>query len=184
MWIKLFTAFWFFLPAGIANMTPVFVSKIPILKRFNQPIDFGLKIKGKRLFGAHKTIRGYLTGIIFGILTANLQGLLYANNLSLRTNLLINYQEINLTILGFLLSFGSLFGDSIKSMFKRQLNIDPGKSWFPFDQLDYILGGIVISSIYFKTNLEIYLYIFVIYFILHPISTVLGYLLRLKKDPI
>jgi CDP-diglyceride synthetase len=38
-------------------------------------------------------------------------------------------------------------GDAVKSFFKRRLGITPGKSWFPFDQLDFVLGAILFVSI-------------------------------------
>ena len=34
-------------------------------------------------------------------------------------------------------------GDSVKSFFKRRLKISPGQQWIPFDQLDFILGGLL-----------------------------------------
>ena len=57
-----------FLPALIANGAPPVFAKI-FPKFLNTPIDFGLKFRGKRLLGDHKTIRGFVSGIIIGALT-------------------------------------------------------------------------------------------------------------------
>ena len=57
-------ALWFFLPAGIANMSPILVANLPGLKRLKAPMDFGLTFRGQRVFGTHKTWRGFVVGII------------------------------------------------------------------------------------------------------------------------
>jgi CDP-2,3-bis-(O-geranylgeranyl)-sn-glycerol synthase len=46
------------------------------------------------------------------------------------------------------MGFGALAGDSIKSFFKRRLGFAPGKAWVPFDQLDFIVGGLTLTSLY------------------------------------
>jgi len=155
-------SFLFFLPAGIANMTPVFVAKIPLLKDFDYPLDSYQKINGKRIFGDHKTIRGLIFGLILGVITS-----------------LIIHQSI---LLGFILSLGALGGDSIKSFLKRQVNISEGKSWFPFDQIDYIIGGLICSVLIIKLPFSYYVVIFILYFLLHLIITAIGYLLGFKKE--
>ena len=35
-------------------------------------------------------------------------------------------------------------GDSIKSFFKRRAGIAPGESWMPADQLDFVVGALVL----------------------------------------
>lgn len=157
----IFNAFFFFLPAGIANMVPVIVAKIPGLKKWDAPLDFGKKFRGKRILGDHKTIRGFVSGIVAGCIVA-----------------LVLYQSL---LLGFLLSFGALAGDSIKSFFKRQMGIASGKSWFPFDQIDYIVGGLLLSVFVVRLSLISYSAIFLLYFFLHLLITMIGYFLKLKK---
>lgn len=175
---------WFFLPAGVGNLTPIIASKIPFLKRFSYPLDFYLKFNKKRLFGDHKTIRGLISGTIAGIITAYLQVLLYNQFSFFREVSLINYNSYNPFILGFLGSFGALAGDAIKSLFKRQLGIAEGKPWFLADQIDYILGGIFFTSFYVKLGFSTYIILIVVWFFLHPLSTFIGWMLRLKDDPI
>lgn len=157
-------ALWFFLPAGVANVIPIFVGNWKFIKRFNKPIDFGLTFRGKRVFGDHKTVYGTLIGILAGVLTT----------MSIQQPL----------ILGILLSIGALGGDMVKSFFKRQLGIASGKTWFPFDQLDYILGALILSAFYIQLNFTKYLLIIAVWFIIHIISTITGYLLKLKSSPL
>ena len=177
-------ALWFFIPAGMANMTPVFTAKLPGLRSWSTPVDFGCSVKGKRLLGDHKTWRGLLTGVVAGVLILWLQSVLYEHHQAIRDFSSLDYQEISIVGLGILLSLGALAGDSIKSFFKRQLNVRPGRSWFPFDQLDYIAGGLLLSAIVVQLTLAQYAWIVIIWFGLHLISSYIGYLLKLKDKPI
>lgn len=177
-------ALWFFLPAGIANLVPVIIAKFPLISGWTAPVDFGLKLKGKPILGPHKTIRGLASGTIAGFLVFVLQIQAYENFAWVREisgNL--NYSELSLW-LGIFLGFGALFGDLVKSFFKRQLNVTSGKSWFPFDQLDYIAGGLLFGSLIVVLEIKQYILIAIVWFLLHLITSYIGYLTKFKKDPI
>jgi CDP-2,3-bis-(O-geranylgeranyl)-sn-glycerol synthase len=180
----LFNALFIFLPAGIANATPVIASKIKALNFLDKPIDFGKSFKGIRVFGDHKTFRGFITGIIMAIITVLIQQEIVRNNASLQDQLYLQYNQINPLVFGVLAGSGALLGDAIKSFFKRRTNIKPGDAWFPFDQIDYIIGGTLFLSIYLKDFPILYPAILIIYFLLHLMSTFLGFLLKLKDKPI
>ncbi len=175
---------WFFLPAGLGNLAPILARKIPVLEKLSYPMDFYKKFRQRRILGDHKTIRGLIAGIVAGIVTVYLQTILYNNFQFFRDVSFVNYNTINPIYFGFLASFGALFGDALKSFLKRQLKIPSGKSWFPADQIDYILGGIFFTALYIRLSMELYLILFIIWFFLHPLSTFIGWLLRLKDDPI
>jgi CDP-2,3-bis-(O-geranylgeranyl)-sn-glycerol synthase len=181
---EIFFAFWFFGPAGLANVLAFGSGKVSYLRRFNYPVDFGLRFRGKRILGSHKTIRGFVVGTIAAILGVNLQIFLYQNLEWQQAILPVNYSLINPVILGFLLGFGALLGDAVKSFFKRQANIEPGKSWAPFDQVDFILGGIFLSYFYYPLAWHHYLFIIFMWIIIHPTISFLGYLLKFKRSPI
>ena len=118
------------------------------------------------------------------VITAWLMLQIYSNSLWLRNNLNYDFSTINPVLYGFLAGFGALFGDALKSFFKRRTSIKPGETWFPFDQIDYILGGIIFLLPLFHLDLSIYIITLVLYFSLHLLSTFLGYLLKLKAKPI
>ena len=92
-------ALWFFLPAGLSNTTPVIVAKIPFLKNYNYPIDFKKSFRGKRIFGDHKTIRGFITGMIVAVIVSMLEVNIYSNNEFVRSVVRIDYSQINPLIL-------------------------------------------------------------------------------------
>lgn len=174
-------AIWVFLPAGIANMTPIFAAHLPILKRWEAPLDFGLSCQGKRLLGPNKTIRGLLSGLVAGGLFALLQSTVqqsYANEIGITNSVLMTF------VFGASLGFGALMGDAIESFFKRQKNISSGKSWFPFDQTDYIIGGCIPLLAWSQLNFSQYVMIFAVYFGLHLLVSYIGYVLKLKKSPL
>ena len=175
--------FWFFLPAGLANMTPIFAAKLPLLRTLNFPLDCYATVRHKRLFGSHKTVRGFISGVMVGILTVYLQVFLYATIPLMKTFVSIDYTAIDPLLLGLLASMGALTGDAVRSFFKRQMDIAPGKSWFPFDQLDYVIGGVAFTACYIRLSLLHYLLLFVIWFFIHPLATLVGYWLKLKNSP-
>ncbi len=181
---ELFFVLWFFAPAGLANLAAFFSSKIPFIKKLNYPVDFRLTIRKKRILGNHKTIRGFVVGIVFAILGTYLQIYLYENVSILRSILPINYSAIDPIIFGFLAGFGALAGDAVKSFFKRQIGFVPGESWFPFDQIDYIVGGMICTWFYIPLTFIQYIILFVVWFLAHVFFTHAGFLLKLRRKPL
>ena len=86
----------------------------------------------------------------------------------------------NWLTIGFLLGFGALFGDSVKSFFKRRLSIKPGRPFIPLDQLDYSIGSLLFVSIIFIPSWQAILTIIIANFILHIIANHLAYYLKLS----
>ena len=178
-------AIWFLLPAALANAVPIFVAAIPVLKRFDAPIDGGKLWRGHQLLGPHKTWRGIISGIIVATLLLWLQVILFEHFEWARyISADVNYSTLPILILGPLFAIGALGGDAIESFFKRQKNIKSGGSWVPFDQLDYIIGSVIISLFFVILSPLQYVYIFLIWFIMHLLASYIGYKLGLKKDPI
>src|SRR6266581_6603367 len=108
MILNLFFVLWFFLPAGLANAAPVFAARIPILSSLSYPLDGYLKFDGKPILGEHKTIRGLLSGIIIGVLTALIELYFYSHIPFIHKNVPISYNLANSLLLGVLLGLGAL----------------------------------------------------------------------------
>lgn len=168
-------AFWFFLPAGTANLVPALAAKIPGLERWNTPIDFGRTWRNIRLTGDHKTWRGLFVGIFAAVLVGLFQYRFVASS-SESTSFIIMATAA--------MGCGALVGDAVKSFFKRRCGVKPGHSWFPFDQTDYIIGGLIFVSPFIRLDMVQIGQIFVIYFVLHLAVGYVSYLLRLKDSPI
>jgi len=178
-------AIWFLLPAALSNAAPIFSAKIPFLKRFNAPMDGGRSWRGHRIFGAHKTWRGLISGIVVATVVLWIQQLLVANT-GWASYIAgdIDYAALPLFLLGPAFAIGALGGDAIESFFKRDRGIKSGGAWVPFDQLDYIIGSVLISLFFVILSPVQYIWIFVVWFLMHIIASYIGYRLGLKKDPI
>jgi CDP-2,3-bis-(O-geranylgeranyl)-sn-glycerol synthase len=132
--IDVAAALWFIFPAYCANAAPVIFGG-------GQPMDFGKKFfDGKPLLGSHKTVRGFLAGIIIGTLVGAVQTFLFQNYL-FEYSLQFEYS----ILLGFMLSLGALIGDLVESFIKRRINTAPGKSLPVADQIDFVLGAFLFS---------------------------------------
>lgn len=155
-------------------MAPVLGNKIPGWNQWKTPLDFGKTYNGQRVFGANKSWRGLVSGIV---LSSLLGWIIFP-----KIDLSLSFG--NYLLLGGVSGAGALAGDAIESFFKRQIGVKPGHSWFPFDQLDYIIGGILCSLPFVRLSLPVYASIVVLYFGLHLLSSYVGFLFHFKEKPI
>jgi CDP-2,3-bis-(O-geranylgeranyl)-sn-glycerol synthase len=112
-------------PAYLANMAPPFVR---YWKGWNRPIH-------EPTLGSHKTVVGFLAGVATGIAAAGMQAWIGWGGALL--------DHDRWLLLGFLLGFGALAGDALKSFVKRRRRLPPGTRWVPWDQLDFVLGALL-----------------------------------------
>lgn len=122
------------LPVYLANMAPPFVRFWP---GWNPPISIPL-------LGSHKTVVGFAAGVAVAVAAAFIQSRLRWDGSLLWPS--------HWLAAGFAAGFGAMAGDSLKSFFKRRLRIAPGQRWIPFDQLDFILGGLVALSFFVRLD--------------------------------
>ena len=173
----LISIIWFLLPAGFSNMSPVLFKKINFL---NKPVDFGKKwFDGKFIFGKNKTYRGFFFGTLVAIFVLYLQVLVYPE---MKNFSFFDYSQVNIFLLGFLFGFGALLGDLIESFLKRRVGVESGQSWMPWDQIDWVLGALILTYPILKLDWKIYLFSILIWGILHPVVNLIGYWLKIKKN--
>lgn len=115
-------------PAYFANMAPPFSRFWP---GWNRPIN-------ERWFGAHKTVVGAAVGVSVAILIALIQ-----SAIAWRGSI-VDYGRWPL--IGLLLGVGAMGGDIVKSFLKRRLGIAPGARWIPADQLDFVIGALLLVA--------------------------------------
>lgn len=178
-------AFWFMVPAAAANGAPILSARMPLLSRWNTRMDFGKQLHGTPIFGPHKTWRGLVSGMIAATIVLYIQQLLAGNFGFIRDFTdSVDYTALPTLLLGPLFGLGALGGDAIESFFKRRRGTPSGESWLPFDQIDYIIGAILVSLPFFVLTLRQYALIIVIWFFVHLASTYLGWKVGLKAKPI
>ena len=150
-------------------MAPVLFRKMPLL---NKPIN-------EKRFGTNKTWRGIIVATIFGGIVFILQK--YFHSRGFQSLSLIDYSDFSI-LFGFILGFGAIMGDLIKSYYKRKAGIPPGKPWIPYDQLDFVLGGLILGLFFYVPPANVILVLFVVSPILHLGINFIGYLFGINES--
>jgi CDP-2,3-bis-(O-geranylgeranyl)-sn-glycerol synthase len=169
------------LPGIFANMAPILFKNH--FKKLAIPIDLNKTYKGKRILGDNKTLRGFVLGILLSIIIVYIQTLLYSYP-TFQSISFVNYETTNFLLLGFLIGFGVLFGDSFESFIKRRLDIAPGSSFMPWDQIDSVIGAIIFISIVYTLNLAQISTIIAMSFLFSVLISRIGYASGLRKEKI
>jgi CDP-2,3-bis-(O-geranylgeranyl)-sn-glycerol synthase len=146
-------------------------------------MDLGMKLSdGKRVLGEGKTLRGLVGGTACGIVAGLLQ-------IYVAPTFGIQYVPTITAIIT--LSFGALLGDIVKSFFKRRIGFVRGAELPLVDQLDFVAGAWILTYIfdpvwftqYFISYPWIILTVLVLTPILHRLTNIFGYNIKLKKEP-
>lgn len=137
---------WYFLPALIANTAPVFAAAGNWLSFLNIPLDGGFVWHGQPLLGSRKTVRGVVVGIFFGSSIGFLQFILQDTLVGSLQLFTVTHSLASAAAWGALLGVAALGGDAIKSFCKRRRKIPVGIMWMPWDQIDIVLGTLVVTQ--------------------------------------
>ena len=150
-----------------------------------QPIDAGMTLRDRRIFGDNKTWRGAVVvtaGTILGALALSTWPAFWSE-------LPVDVQRAPPALYGFLLGLGCVIGELPNSFIKRQLDVPPGaqsrsalKVFFTiYDQGDLVLGAwVVLLPIWVMAPLQA-LFIFVVVTVVHYIVNVVAYWLGVRK---
>lgn len=172
--------FWLLLPAGFANMAaPVAAKLFPALGR---PIDGGVMLRGHRLLGENKTWRGLVAGTLVAELVFLAQ-VAVAGAYDVFAGSSYDLTDVPLFV-GAVLGFGALFGDMVKSFFKRQIGIASGRSWLPFDQIDWIVGSLLFVLLFVRPVWWHVIVAVIVGFAAHILVKFIGYKAHLDKEPL
>lgn len=172
-----------FLPAYGANMAPVIAKHLGILSFLAIPIDRGKHFLGKPVLGQNKTVRGMVVGTVVGMVIGLVQHVLVAYPFFEQFTLFSVQNSWGAAGWGALMGGGALMGDAGKSFIKRRLGITPGRRWFPWDQLDMVIGAMVFGSVIFPfyQELSIVLLALILTPLLGVVVNIAAYLLRVKE---
>jgi len=169
-------AIWLMLPSYISNSMAVVFGG-------GTPMDLGMKLPdGKRVLGEGKTLRGLIGGTACGIAAGLLQ---------IYVAFIFGIPFVPTITAIFTLSFGALLGDIVKSFFKRRLGMVRGAELPLIDQLDFVAGAWLLTYIfdprwfneYFISYPWIIVTVLVLTPILHRLTNIFGYNIKLKKEP-
>ena len=167
-------AIWLMIPAYIANPMAVVLGG-------GRPIDLGKNwIDGHRILGDGKTIRGLIGGTLCGI---------FAGVIQIIVSKEFEIFAVPTLIVVITLSFGALFGDIVKSFFKRRIGFIRGAQLPLIDQLDFVIGAWVLTYIFEPQwfiqnfNIELIITVLILTPVLHRLTNIIGYRFKLKKEP-
>jgi len=154
------------------------------------PLDGGLKLRGRRLFGDNKTVRGFIVMIPAAALS--FAGLFTVLSLILPavTESLWPLTRLGYLSLGAWAGLGFMAGELPNSFVKRQLDIAPGKPpkgragavlSFVADRLDSIVGMLAAISLASPTPWKTWFFVLVVGPAIHLAFSVLLYRLGVKE---
>jgi len=117
-------------------------------------VDGGLTLRGRRLFGNNKTVRGVLAGALGTAVVMTLQAEVGHRLGPVRVLEYVDYSAIRPWRFGFLLGLARMLSELPNSFVKRQLDIQPGQlgggAWLPvcylLDRFDYLPATWLVCS--------------------------------------
>ena len=177
--------------AGIVNSIFCKSNALVFLKK---PMDFNKNfIDGKRIFGDHKTWKGFFGYIIFNIIFTLLFSLLWKYTKLEELNFFyINHQNtlIYNLLIGFLLGLFYALFELPNSFLKRRLDITPGKTingkkkilFIILDQADSVFGVALVVWMFYPIGIWIYLLYILIGTVTHLLINMMLYFMHLRKN--
>ena len=155
------SALYIILPTYCANGAPVIFGG-------GRPIDLGRTLPdGQRILGDNKTFRGLISGIVAGTSVGLLCSYIFS---------------INLMPIALPASIGALLGDMAAAFLKRRLHIRPGSALPGVDQLDFVVGSMLLVSLFSSISVVVALILLVVTPPIHFLTNVGAYLLGLKDN--
>ena len=178
--IAVLGAVYFMLPAYVANLSGLAFGG-------GTPVDGGRECKdGRRLIGNGVTWKGLQNGTIIGTLVGAVLGIIgtFYGDLSVLTGGIIDLHVygslIGGLILGFLMAFGALLGDAVGSFLKRRMGLERGAPAPFMDQLDFVVGALVLSLLVVRISWSFFIIIALLSLVLHLGSNTFAYLIGIK----
>jgi len=146
-------------PSYVANAAPLLLGG-------GSPLDGGRNfLDGERILGAHKTVRGLFAGIIAGS----------------AIGLAESPVDGRLLLGGFMVALGTVLGDLVGAFLKRRIRIKPGGPLPIVDQLDFVLGGLLLGNLVFPLSLLSILVVVLVTPPIHLGTNYGAYLLGIKR---
>ncbi len=162
----------FIFPAYCANA-------IPVLAGGGAKMDFGKNfLDGKRIFGDHKTFRGFFFGWLIGALVGLAEVWIFGNQFLFST-----LSPSTAYLFCILIPLGALVGDLAGAFAKRRLGIAPGGLLPVVDQIDFVVGALLFAIPLAMIGWEVAVTVLIITPPIHLLTNFLAYKLKLKKNP-
>jgi hypothetical protein len=184
----LLQALWLAAPVIIAGALHIFAIRHDVLPWLARPLDGGATVRGRRLFGDNKTIRGIVLMVTFTTLCAMAQSWMTHRFEWARELTLPGVSDVAPALWGALLGAGYVLGELPNSLVKRQLMIGPGEAargwmgpvFWVLDQIDSLIGAVAALSIVWMPPLSVVMAMLVVTLTVHPLAALSMVALGLK----
>lgn len=178
-----------FLPVLGAPLLHAPVLRYDLLPALKRPLDGGATFRGRRLFGANKTVRGALV-MLLGVLLATLA--LEALWPAWWAELPGELRDAGPAVVGALVGLGIVLGELPNSFLKRQMNVAPGTqrrtpggiALTVLDQGDLVLGVWIALLPVYGMPVWLVALAFVVVSLVHLLINVIGYAIGARTAPI
>jgi hypothetical protein len=183
---------WFVLTAfTIAGIAQTAWFRSAWSRRFLVPLDGGRRFRGRRIFGANKTLRGFVVMVpATAAAFAALAGILGSRGIE--GSGLWPLSVPGYWVLGAVAGFGFMAGELPNSFLKRRLGIGEGASavrssariaQFLGDRLDSGVGMLAAMTLVVHVPLRVWLYVLAAGVLVHWLFSVVMYRLGVKARP-
>jgi CDP-archaeol synthase len=180
-------ALWIMLPVILGGLVHVAVIKLDLWPALAAiPLDAGLRFRGRRLFGANKTLRGLIVmpaaTLLFAVMLAQIaqrHAIPWAPDASTE----------HAELWGLSLGLGYVIGELPNSFVKRQLEVAPGAAaggwlepvFWVVDQIDGLAGAVLLLCLLWIPPPATIALLVVLTLVIHPAVAAVMVLLGLKQ---
>ena len=184
--IDLVRAFVLFCPLLVAAALSAVVIRLDLAKALRAPVDGGATFRGRRLFGDHKTWRGFAVAMVGCAVAVAIERALPIP----RRLCAVDYASLDPLVFGGALGLGAMLGELPNSFVKRQLGVAPGATakgarrvvFYLWDQLDLLTGAWPLLAFWVRPTAPLVLGSVALALGLHPIVALLGFVLGARKS--
>jgi hypothetical protein len=152
-----------------------------------RPLDAGRSFRGRRIFGDSKTWRGVLVAVVGCVLGVAIQKHLVGTRASSIAR--VDYAHVSVVGLGLVMGVTAMLGELPNSFSKRRMNIPPGETaqgwravlFYVWDQVDLLMFSFPALSFWARIDLELVAVGFAVTLVLHPTTSLIGYLIGARR---
>lgn len=181
------------LAMSIAGIAHVLWLRAPLARRFARPVDGGLTLRGRRLFGDNKRVCGFLVLPPAAAVSFALLHTLTAALLPTFARALWPQSAVQYAALGLVCGFAFMLAELPNSFFKRQFDIAPGHAptrraarWVVLlvDRFDSVVGVLLVASMLVPISVATWIWVLLLGPALHAIFSIALHALGLKARPL